>query len=43
MSTINVFALYLSVIIMTLTGQAPVDIWFPLFEDLIANFTGVIL
>ena len=42
MSIINVFALTFSAIFMTLTGQAPVEIWFPLIEDLIANFMGVI-
>lgn len=34
MSIINVFALTFSAILMTLTGQAPVSIWFPLFKDI---------
>ena len=43
MSIINVFALTFSAIFMTLTGQAPLEIWFPLFEDLANNLLGVIM
>jgi hypothetical protein len=42
-SIIFVIELTFSAILMTLTGQAPVEIWFPLIEDVFANFLGVIV
>lgn len=43
MSIINAIILTLSPIILTLTGDAPIEIWFPLIEDIFNNLLGVIL
>lgn len=33
----NPFILTLTAIFLTLTGQAPIEAWFPLFEDIFTN------
>ena len=38
---VNPFALTFAAIYYTLIGVAPIDIWFPLFEDLIKNFLNM--
>lgn len=34
---VNPFWLTLSAILMTFNGDAPIEIWFPLFEDIARN------
>jgi hypothetical protein len=42
-SIIFVIELTFSAILMTLTGQVPVSIWFPLIEDVFANAVNMIV
>ncbi len=39
---INTLVLTLASIILTLTGEAPISVWFGLFEDVISNLIGVL-
>jgi hypothetical protein len=37
----NPILLTISAILLTLFGEAPIEIWFGLIEDLIINFIGL--
>ncbi len=39
----NPFWLTLSAILMTFNGDAPIEIWFPLFEDIAKNVADSVI
>ncbi len=43
MTMINALELTVAAVIMTLTGEAPLEIWLPLFEDIITGLLGVLM